>query len=218
VYDEARKVYQTGSWLEITTFRFDELMRQASLFQYFGDQVLMLFMLGSWFVFSGVLHDIAGHRRLFRKLAGWGLGLGLPLALIPEVAYLHREDMVPALWGVVGAAGQSSHLLLCVGYFAWFVLIAQSPVWARRFSALSDVGRMALTNYLLQSAVLSTLFAAYGLGLHGHMQRGWQVLVAVALFALQVLFSRWWMARYRFGPLEWLWRALTYLRAPPMLR
>ncbi|HWT15959.1 MAG TPA: DUF418 domain-containing protein, partial [Patescibacteria group bacterium] len=68
------------------------------------------------------------------------------------------------------------------------------------------------------SAVLSTIFAAYGLGLHGHLQRGGQILLAIALFAAQVALSRWWMARYRFGPLEWLWRALTYLRLPPMRR
>ncbi len=218
-YDDARKIYQTGSWLEITRFRYGELMRQMGLFQYFGSQVLMLFVLGSWFVFSGVLRDIPGHLPLFRKLAAYGLGLGIPLAAMPEIANLIDEDEVPlALWGVFGAAENSSHILLCVGYFAAMVLVSQSAVWARRFAFLPDVGRMALTNYILQSAIFSTIFSAYGLGLHGHLQRGWQVLLAIALFVAQVLFSRWWMARYRFGPLEWVWRALTYLHAPKMLR
>ncbi len=218
-YDDARKVYQTGSWLEITQFRYSELMRQMGLFQYFGSQVLMLFMLGSWFVFSGVLRDIPGHLPLFRKLAAYGLGLGIPLAAMPEIANLIDEDEVPlALWGVFGAAENSSHILLCVGYFAAMVLVSQSVAWSRRFAFLPDVGRMALTHYILQSAIFSTIFSAYGLGLHGHMQRGWQVLLAIVLFVAQVLFSRWWMARYRFGPLEWVWRALTYLHAPKMLR
>ena len=189
------------------------------LFQYFGSQVLLLFVLGSWFVFSGVLRDIPGHLPLFRKLAAYGLGLGIPLAAMPEMANLIDDDEVPlALWGVFGAAENSSHILLCVGYFAAMVLVSQSAVWARRFAFLPDVGRMALTNYILQSAIFSTIFSAYGLGLHGHLQRGWQVLLAIALFVAQVLFSRSWMARYRFGPLEWVWRALTYLHAPKMLR
>jgi len=218
-YDDARKVYQTGSWLEITKFRYSELMRQMGLFQYFGSQVLLLFMLGSWFVFSGVLRDIPGHLPLFHKLAAYGLGLGIPLALMPEIANLIDGDQVPvALWGVFGAAEDSSHILLCVGYFAAMVLLSQSAVWSCRFAFLPDVGRMALTNYILQSAIFSTIFSAYGLGMHGHMPRGWQVLLAIVLFITQVLFSRWWMARYRLGPLEWVWRALTYLHAPKMLR
>ena len=218
-YDDARTTYQTGSWIEITKFRYGELMRQASLFRYFGDQVFLLFVLGSWFVFSGVLRDIPGNLPLFRKLAGYGLGLGIPFAAVPELAGMIDDDNMPrAMWGVIGATGESSHILLCVGYFALLVLVSQSPQWSRRFAFLPDVGRMALTNYIMQSAVFSVIFSAYGFGMHGHMQRGWQVLLAIALFVAQVLFSRWWMARYRFGPLEWAWRALTYLHAPKMLR
>lgn len=218
-YDDARKIYQTGSFVEVTKLRYSELMRQASLFPHFGDQVLMLFILGSWFVFSGVLRDIRGNLPLFRKLAGYGLGLGLPLAAIPELIGLLDDESVPiVMWGVYGIASESAHLLLSVGYFALMVLVSQSSLWSRRLDFLPDLGRMALTNYILQSAIFSIIFANYGLGLHGHLQRGWQVLLALAVIGAQVLFSRWWMSRYRFGPLEWLWRALTYLRAPPMLR
>ena len=217
-YDDARKIYQTGTWLEITQLRWKELTRQMSLFAGFGLQVVLIFMLGAWFVFSGTLKDIAGHRRLFERLAYIGLPLGIVLALAQPVASAYRDTLPGAWWGVIGGAGQSSIMLMCVGYFAWFVLVAQSPVWSKRVAFLPDVGRMALTHYILQSAVLSTIFAAYGLGLHGHLSRGWQLLLVLALFAAQVLWSRWWMARYRFGPLEWLWRALTYLRWPPMRR
>lgn len=218
VYDDARKIYQTGSWMEITRLRWQELARQMRLFAGFGMQVVLIFMLGAWFVLSGALRDIAGHRRLFERLAKVGLPLGIVLALAQPIAFTFRDTMPQAWWGLIGGAGQVSVVLMCVGYFALFVLVAQSPVWSKRFAFLPDVGRMALTHYILQSAVLSTLFAAYGLGLHGHLQRGWQILLVVALFALQVAYSRWWMARYRFGPLEWLWRALTYLRLPPMRR
>ena len=75
---------------------------------------------------------------------------------------------------------------------------------------------MALTNYLLQSLVCTTLFFGYGLGLFERMPRAWQIPFALGLFAVQVVASRWWLRRARFGPVEWLWRWVTYLRRPPM--
>lgn len=217
-YEAARKVYQTGSWAEITALRWQELTHQMALFGSFGSQVVLIFMLGAWFVFSGALRDIPAHIGAFKRMAWVGLPLGIVLALAQPIAAANREAIGMAWWGLIGAASQVAVVAMCFGYFALFVLIAQSPVWSKRFRFLPDVGRMALTHYVLQSAVLSTIFAAYGLGLHGHLQRGGQILLAIALFAAQVALSRWWMARYRFGPLEWLWRALTYLRLPPMRR
>jgi uncharacterized protein len=75
---------------------------------------------------------------------------------------------------------------------------------------------MALTNYLLQSLVTTWLFYGYGLGLAVHFSRAWQVVYVLVFYTLQLLLSRWWLSRYRYGPMEWLWRYLTYLRRPPM--
>lgn len=80
----------------------------------------------------------------------------------------------------------------------------------------APAGRMALTNYLLQSVVASLVFYGYGLAMWGRIGYAGMVLLAVVVFALQVLASRWWLARYRFGPLEWAWRWLTYGTRPPM--
>ena len=75
---------------------------------------------------------------------------------------------------------------------------------------------MALTLYLLQSLLAALLFHGYGLGLWGQVGRAGQVLLALAIFALQVVLAHGWMARYRFGPMEWLWRWITYGARPPM--
>ena len=75
---------------------------------------------------------------------------------------------------------------------------------------------MALTNYLMQSLVCTSIFYGYGLGYFEALPRAWQPLFVVGLFALQVLLSRWWLARYRHGPLEWLWRWITYGTRAPM--
>ena len=80
------------------------------------------------------------------------------------------------------------------------------------------VGRMALTNYLLQSVISLLFFYGYGLGLMGRWAPRRSVALALAIFALQVVLSHLWLARFRFGPAEWVWRSLTYGRAQPMRR
>jgi uncharacterized protein len=108
--------------------------------------------------------------------------------------------------------------MMCLGYRAWVMRALQPLAGARRLGWLAPAGRMALSNYLLQSIVCTLLFYGYGLGLFERLPRFWQVPFALGLFALQALASRWWLARYRFGPVEWLWRSLTYLKAQPMRR
>lgn len=77
---------------------------------------------------------------------------------------------------------------------------------------------MALSNYLMQSLVCTAIFYSYGLGYFEQLPRVWQLPFALALFALQVLLSRCWLYWFRFGPMEWLWRSLTYLQVPPLWR
>ena len=72
------------------------------------------------------------------------------------------------------------------------------------------------SNYLMQSVICTLVFYGYGLGYFEALRRAWQPLFVLAVFALQVVYSRWWLARYRFGPMEWLWRGMTYGRLPPM--
>ena len=79
------------------------------------------------------------------------------------------------------------------------------------------VGRMAFTNYILQSVILSFIFYGFGFGLFGKLDSATGLAIVLAVYAAQVFASRWWLDRFRFGPIEWLWRALMYGRAPPFL-
>jgi uncharacterized protein len=97
------------------------------------------------------------------------------------------------------------------------ILLAQRPMWRSAMSPLASVGRLALTNYLMQSVIATTLFYGYAFGLFYRIGPAVCVLVALAIYAVQVGYSAWWMARFRFGPMEWLWRTLTYGKAPEML-
>lgn len=111
-------------------------------------------------------------------------------------------------------------LLLAAGYCAGIV-VAMQKSWGRRlFGIFAPVGRMALTNYLVQGFAYAFVIygAPLGLGLAGRIGSFAVMLVCIAFFALQTGFSHWWLARFRFGPMEWLWRALTYGERPAMRR
>jgi uncharacterized membrane protein YeiB len=84
-----------------------------------------------------------------------------------------------------------------------------------KIRVLAPAGRMALTNYLTQSLLSTLIFYGYGLGQWG-ISRAWQVVYVAVFFSLQVAFSHWWLARYRYGPMEWVWRAFTYRQIPAM--
>jgi len=96
------------------------------------------------------------------------------------------------------------------------VALFRTRAGARLAVWLAPAGRMALTLYLMQSLVCTLLSYGYGLGGFGQVGRAWQVLLALALFLVQVLLAHAWLARFRFGPVEWLWRSLTYGKAQPM--
>ena len=107
-------------------------------------------------------------------------------------------------------------VLVSLGYVGAVMLACRSrrlPGLRRRLAA---VGRMALTNYLLQSVLGVLIFYGYGFGLFGRLGRFdlWGVILAV--WALQLAISPWWLARFRFGPAEWAWRSLTYWRRQPL--
>lgn len=114
-----------------------------------------------------------------------------------------------------------SHLMTwsnsCV-YASAMALLVSLPAGARRLQPLAAVGRMSLTTYLAQSLISVTLFYHYGFGLYGRVGYDGMLGITVTVFALQMCASVWWLRRFRFGPMEWLWRAAAYGKAQPMRR
>jgi uncharacterized protein len=106
---------------------------------------------------------------------------------------------------------------LCFFYAAAITLLFQQRIWRERLSPLAAVGRMALSNYLLQTLIGTTLFYSYGLGLYGTVGPAFCLLLSVVIFLVQIPLSLWWLRRFSFGPVEWVWRSLTYLKLQPLL-
>ena len=211
------EVMQHGSHAAAVAWRVQELPRQLGINAVFAVIVLGVFLLGAWLVRSGIMREPSAHLPLFRRMAWIGIPLGLGLALAgAAIETTHVRGTNDARFQVAMALDTLGALPASLGYIGALVLAFHGR-WHRQLALLAPAGRMALTNYLLQSLVGVLLFHGYGLGLWG-MGRAAQVLLVLVVFAAQVALSHWWLARYRYGPVEWLWRAVTYLRLPAMRR
>jgi uncharacterized protein len=201
----------------LRTHPAEAIIRLADLlYQMRFTKVLGMFLFGLWIGRRAIHARPEEHRALLRKVATWGLALGLPLSLAKAVLAMWPGDEP-----LIAFAAEVFYCLgtptLALGYAAAFTLL-----WVRGRSAwtawAAPAGRMALTNYLMQTVLQSILFYGWGFGLVGRIGLALVVPISIALFALQIAYSRWWLLRFRFGPVEWLWRSLTYGRRQPMLR
>ena len=113
---------------------------------------------------------------------------------------------------------QVGRLGMAMGYIGLLVLFVRGGGFGDIKARLSAVGRMALTNYLMQAAICAIIFTGLGFGLVDRISRVSLYLVVIGIWVFQLLFSPWWLKRYYFGPVEWLWRGLTYGRWPNMKR
>ena len=143
------------------------------------------------------------------------LPLGFALSVVGSlIATSHIPGDRHDGWGVARGLVNLGSLPACLGYVGLVVLMLHSHTIFSRIRVLAPLGRMALTNYLLQSLIQVIYFYGYGLG-HWGLSRSGQVLFVVIVYGLQIVFSHWWLARFRYGPMEWLWRGFTYRQVPP---
>ncbi|MCS6831712.1 MAG: DUF418 domain-containing protein [Armatimonadota bacterium] len=215
---QAEKVYSQGGYLDAMQHRLWEWL-QTILWAYLAllPNALVMFWLGMY----------AGKGRLFENiqssLARWRVVAGVCLVAGAIVNLLYARQLftapqqlelapfLTALWlYLLGGP------VLAVGYILLLSLWLRDGGRQARFAWLAAVGRMALTNYLLQSVICTLLFYNYGLGLYGKVGVAAGFVLSCFIFAVQSLFSVWWLRRYRFGPVEWLWRTLTYGQKQPM--
>ncbi len=178
-------------------------------------------LLGLWTGRRRLLEDVQTHAPTIRRLTAWclGLGAGLALAFAVLLAVMPTPNGQPTLLGfLVGAAFHLHRPLLCIGYVGAIALLFERTRMHRFLLPLASAGAMPLSNYLLQSVIATTIFYSYGLGLFATLGAAPGFLIAVAIFAAQLVLSRLWLSRFRYGPLEWLWRGATYGRLPEIRR
>jgi uncharacterized membrane protein YeiB len=133
-----------------------------------------------------------------------------------SIASTHVPGVNDGLFQLAMGLSMLGNLPACLGYVAVIVL-AWHGAGRTLLSTFAPAGRMALTNYLSQSLIGTLFFYGYGFG-HWGLGRAWQLVFVLVVFGLQLVFCRWWLSRHRYGPMEWLWRWLTYGQRPVMQR
>ena len=190
-------------------FRLGDLVYQMRF-----TKVLGMFLIGLWVGRRALYANLDQYRPLLRRVTIIGLGVGLPLAAVKAVLEMWPGESRP-----IEFAGEVFYVLstptLALGYAAGFALLWQAGR-QRLLGWAAPAGRMALTNYLMQTILQSAFFYGWGLGMIAKFGLVFVFPLSIALFTLQILYSRWWLSRYRFGPVEWLWRSLTYGKRQPM--
>ncbi|MBX9400437.1 DUF418 domain-containing protein [Lysobacter sp. BMK333-48F3] len=162
-----------------------------------------------------LLADPESHRPLLHRLRWLGLCCGLPAAAAYACVAVWRPGGALELLALAGCVLTAPWL--SAGYLAWAMTAFATRAGARVAAWLAPAGRMALSNYLLQSLVCAWAFSGYGLGLMGRVSPLQASIFALLLFGAQTSLSRWWLRRRAYGPLEWLLRAIT-LGARPRRR
>jgi len=219
-----REVFQSGSYFEVVGANAGYYFRDfVSGMIYVLPPLLGRFLLGLMAGRRRFFHEPSEHRPFFRKLLWGGLGVGVVTSASAVVVWqLTRLKLIPegAAWmgPVMTSVRQVAELGLAAFYVASLTLLFLRPRWNRLLSLLAPVGRMALTNYLTQTVASLLFFYGFGLGYLGKLGPAACVGLTLCFFGVQVVFSHLWLARFRFGPAEWLWRSITYGKPQPMRR
>ena len=213
--DANGRIYSSGTYGQQIRLRASEL--PGDLTPDTDDAyVLALFLLGLYAGRRRILHDVPAHLPLIRRVQRWGLAIGIAGNVVFAVA----GSFDPSPTSVAENVGRLCLVVaapaLMLFYAATIVLLTQREVWRRRLAPLAAVGRTALSNYLLQSLICTTIFYSYGLALFGKVGPSLGLLLTVTIFSIQIPMSVWWLKRFQFGPVEWLWRSLTYWQRQPM--
>jgi uncharacterized protein len=180
-------------------------------------KILAMFLLGMYFYRRRVFQDPESNRSFIHNVMIYGLGLGLIGNI--AMAWLAGSEAAfpPSLAGVAGVIGYAFGVpALALGIVALVATLFRRAGWRKFLAILAPAGRMALTNYLLQTVVCVTIFYGYGFGRFGKYGALRCTVIALVIFAFQIAFSKLWLTYYAYGPMEWVWRQLTYRKSLPL--
>lgn len=216
--ERANRVYAEGNFIEITEQRIHDYTSMGfSAFFVMGFNVMAMFLVGVYFGKREIFKRLEENRGFFSKLLFWGSLIGLTGNALYATLIMPLPRIEPSGPLFLATAAQAIGApLLMLAYVSAFCLLTLSPTWSGRLKVLAPVGQMALTNYLTQSIVCTLIFYGYGLGFFGRMGAAAGIGLTIIIYLLQIPFSHWWMKRFQYGPAEWLWRSLTYLKSQPM--
>lgn len=216
---ENAKSYYTlkkGSYTEIVVQNFKDLKFKAD-FQWNSGRIFVtfgFFLLGLLVGKRKIFEHLNENKKLIKKMMWWSIGVNIfIIAFFLTIDIAQLWDKMPKWFGMVGNFLFSLHsLLMTIFYITGLSLWLSKTYMEKVLINFSAIGKMALTNYLLQSAIGVMLFYGIGFGLAGDISPAWCYVIGIGIFIFQIIFSKWWLSKFIYGPMEWLWRSATYLK------
>ena len=191
--------------------------------QAFSLQTTVFVFENFWRIAGLMLIGMALHKRnvfkakqstkYYTKMIIYGLGLGLPLVAVGSVLNFSYEWDFRFSFFFFSQLNYWGSVLMALGYIGIVMLICKAAESRGKIlQRLADVGKMALSSYLLQSIILGFVFYGHGLGLFGDIERSLQAIFVLGVWVFNIVFAWIWLNNYKYGPFEWAWRSLTYGR------
>ena len=206
--------YAQGSYLEVTQVRLSDLGLVIAEVLFYFPHLLACFLVGLLIGRRGVEPTLS-YRPFLRRTLILTLAVSLPIVSAQGFAMMTQPAVPAWLTALDSTFGSAA---LGFAYAAALLLLLQRPQWTARLAPLGALGRASLSNYLTQSLIFTSIYYGYGGGLYARVPLSISVLLALVLFTLQVFASRWWLSRHAQGPLEALWRRLTYADSPVLVQ
>lgn len=205
-----------GSALAWNAKKTNEMLTFVLPLYLFWDALVMM-LLGMALYKYGVLQGTRSPA-FYKKLMWGGFSIGLLVNATEVYRAIDNDFALLSVFAQMQATYHIGRLGMALGYIGLLLLLINSSILTGLRARLASVGRMALTNYLMHSFIALLLFTGAGFALVGELTRAQLYAVVIAIWVLQLWLSPWWLARYRFGPVEWLWRVLTYGKLMPNRR
>ncbi len=181
-------------------------------------KVLGMFLLGFYSGRKMIYANLENYISLFKKLRRWGLIIGIPSALACTYFEFFRKG-IPNAMGLAHTFFYAISVVpLCLAYISVVCLHWINKKGNSRLKFLAPVGRMALTNYLMQTLIGITIYYGVGFGFGGKIGPAIFIPIGLCVYAIQIVYSNLWFKHFNYGPLEWLWRQLTYGKRLPLFK
>ena len=208
-------IYAHGTVRQILAQNWVEWKRELPT-ELFAIYAVALFLLGMWVWRAGIVQRLDEYRPVLKRVCVWCIPVGLVTSIYVAIVKAVVPPGTITLWGwFSGILWLPGSHILAAGYVSGLALLFLHEDWRRFLLPFAAVGRMALTDYLMQT-VLCILLFYHTTSLYGRIGPAMGLVPTVILYGAQVVFSNWWLNRFRFGPMEWLWRGMTYGKFPSM--
>ncbi|MEO0231827.1 MAG: DUF418 domain-containing protein [candidate division WOR-3 bacterium] len=205
-------VYSKGNFFEITRQRIHDYFS----FTFFGNffvslNVIAMFLLGIYFIRKNIFQNIDNNLSFLKKILIFGILIGIPTNIL--YAYIIRfiPKNIPTFNLFLAFLGYSIGApLLCLFYISLILILYRYECVKKLLKPLSAMGKLSLSNYLLQSIICTTLFYGYGGKLFGKLDVFYGLIITLLIFLFQLIISNLWIKKFKFGPFEYIWRVLSY--------